>query len=72
MVICLTDQPSLHITVSLRGLEVPPRGWSVSLHSGDTWQDLAGCDFVLDLIGQTEDLGDPAGSQSYPITPLGL
>ncbi|XP_058141001.1 myosin XVB [Dasypus novemcinctus] len=50
-----------------RGLEVPPRGWSVSLHSGDAWQDLAGCDFVLDLIGQTEDLGDPAGPHSYPI-----
>ncbi|XP_070416091.1 myosin XVB isoform X4 [Equus przewalskii] len=55
-----------------RGLEVPPRGWSVSLHSGDSWQDLAGCDFVLDLIGQTEDLGDPAGPHSYPITPRSL
>ncbi|XP_070339737.1 myosin XVB isoform X8 [Equus asinus] len=55
-----------------RGLEVPPRGWSMSLHSGDSWQDLAGCDFVLDLIGQTEDLGDPAGPHSYPITPRSL
>ncbi|XP_005407553.2 PREDICTED: unconventional myosin-XVB-like, partial [Chinchilla lanigera] len=55
-----------------RGLEVPPRGWSVSLHSGDAWQDLAGCDFVLDLIGQTEDPGDPTVPRSYPITPLGL
>nr|XP_042139057.1 LOW QUALITY PROTEIN: myosin XVB [Peromyscus maniculatus bairdii] len=55
-----------------RGLEVPPRGWSVSLHSGDAWQDLAGCDFVLDLIGRIEDLGDPAGPHSYPITPFGL
>nr|XP_012309121.2 LOW QUALITY PROTEIN: myosin XVB [Aotus nancymaae] len=54
-----------------RGLEAPPRGWSVSLHSRDEWQDLAGCDFVLDLISQTEDLGDPAGPRSYPITPLG-
>ncbi|XP_037666136.1 LOW QUALITY PROTEIN: unconventional myosin-XVB-like [Choloepus didactylus] len=51
-----------------RGLEVPPRGWSVSLLSGDAWQDLAGCDFTLDLIGQTEDPGDPAGPHSYPIT----
>ncbi|KAM9597371.1 LOW QUALITY PROTEIN: myosin XVB [Trichechus inunguis] len=50
-----------------RGLEVPPRGWSVSLHSKEAWQDLAGCDFVLDLIGKTEDLGDPAGPRSYPI-----
>ncbi|XP_048652671.1 myosin XVB [Marmota marmota marmota] len=55
-----------------RGLDVPPRGWSVSLHSGDAWQDLAGCDFVLDLIGQMEDPGDPAGPRSYPITPTGL
>ncbi|XP_036078086.1 myosin XVB [Rousettus aegyptiacus] len=55
-----------------RGLEGPPRGWSVSLHSEDSWQDLAGCDFVLDLIGQTEDLGDPAGPHSYPIAPQSL
>ncbi|KAK2497547.1 hypothetical protein MC885_014512, partial [Smutsia gigantea] len=55
-----------------RGLEVPPRGWSVSLHSGDSWQDLTGCDFVLDLIGQTEDLGDLVGPHSYPIAPHGL
>ncbi|XP_066239718.1 myosin XVB [Saccopteryx leptura] len=55
-----------------RGLEGPPRGWSVSLHSGDSWQDLAGCDFVLDLIGQIEDLGDPAGPHSYPIAPQSL
>uniref|UniRef100_A0A2K6GQP2 Myosin XVB n=1 Tax=Propithecus coquereli TaxID=379532 RepID=A0A2K6GQP2_PROCO len=54
-----------------KGLEAPPRGWSVSLHSGDAWQDLAGCDFVLDLIGQTEDLGDPASPRSYPISALG-
>nr|KAF6296413.1 myosin XVB [Myotis myotis] len=55
-----------------RGLEGPPRGWSVSLHSGDSWEDLAGCDFVLDLIGQTEDLGDPADPHSYPIAPRSL
>ncbi|XP_012588448.1 PREDICTED: unconventional myosin-XV-like [Condylura cristata] len=52
-----------------RGLEVPPRGWSVSLHSGDSWQDLTGCDFVLDLIGQIEDPGDPTEPHSYPIAP---
>ncbi|XP_054988266.1 myosin XVB [Sorex araneus] len=55
-----------------QGLEVPPRGWSVSLHSRDSWQDLLGCDFVLDLIGQIEDLGDPSAPRSYPITPRGL
>uniref|UniRef100_A0A667H310 Myosin XVB n=1 Tax=Lynx canadensis TaxID=61383 RepID=A0A667H310_LYNCA len=42
------------------------------LQSRDSWQDLAGCDFVLDLIGQTEDLGDPVGPRSYPIAPRGL
>ncbi|KAB0365953.1 hypothetical protein FD754_010109 [Muntiacus muntjak] len=54
-----------------RGLDAPPRGWSVSLHCGDSWRDLAGCDFVLDLIGQTEDPGDPARPHSYPIAPRG-
>uniref|UniRef100_A0A2R8ZNT2 Myosin XVB n=1 Tax=Pan paniscus TaxID=9597 RepID=A0A2R8ZNT2_PANPA len=44
-------------------------GWI--LQSRDAWQDLAGCDFVLDLISQTEDLGDPACPRSYPITPFG-
>uniref|UniRef100_A0A3Q1M5U4 Myosin XVB n=1 Tax=Bos taurus TaxID=9913 RepID=A0A3Q1M5U4_BOVIN len=55
-----------------RGLDPPPRGWSVSLHCRDSWRDLAGCDFVLDLIGQTEDPGDPAWHHSYPIAPRGL
>ncbi|XP_051851035.1 myosin XVB isoform X2 [Antechinus flavipes] len=52
-----------------RGIEQPIRGWSVSLLSGDSWQDLVGCDFVLDLIGQTEDLGDLSAPCSYPIPP---
>ncbi|XP_075415810.1 myosin XVB [Tenrec ecaudatus] len=54
-----------------RGLNASPRGWSVSLHSGEVWQDLAGSDFVLDLIGQMEDPGDPASPHSYPITSQG-
>ncbi|XP_068932962.1 myosin XVB [Petaurus breviceps papuanus] len=52
-----------------RGVEQPIRGWSVSMLSGDSWKDLNGCDFVLDLIGQIEDLGDPSAPGSYPITP---
>ncbi|XP_074121215.1 myosin XVB isoform X2 [Sminthopsis crassicaudata] len=52
-----------------RGIEQPIRGWSVSLFSGDSWQDLLGSDFVLDLIGQTEDLGDSSAPCSYPIQP---
>lgn len=66
-----SSSPCLSL-VPPRGLEAPPRGWSVSLHSGDAWRDLPGCDFVLDLIGQTEDLGDPAGPHNYPIALLGL
>lgn len=73
VVLAPSGWPPASLTAPLppRGLEVPPQGWSVSLHSTDTWQDLAGCDFVLDLISQTEDLGDPAAPHSYPITPLG-
>ena len=71
MVTCLADHPLLPAPVSPRGLDAPPRGWSVSLHCGDSWRDLAGCDFVLDLIGQTEDPGDPAWPHSYPIAPRG-
>uniref|UniRef100_A0A8D1P1Y0 Myosin XVB n=1 Tax=Sus scrofa TaxID=9823 RepID=A0A8D1P1Y0_PIG len=44
-------------------------GWI--LQRRDSWEDLAGCDFVLDLIGQIEDLGDPASPHSYPIAPHG-
>lgn len=72
MVTCPLTTPLMHTSVPSRGLEGPPRGWSVSLHSGDSWKDLAGCDFVLDLIGQTEDLGDPADPHSYPIATRSL
>lgn len=72
VVVFLADQSHGAPSVPPRGLELPPRGWSVSLHSGDSWQDLLGCDFVLDLIGQTEDLGDPVSPHSYPIAPRGL
>lgn len=67
----MADRPPANSLVSPRGLDTPPRGWSVSLHSRDSWEDLAGCDFVLDLIGQIEDLGDPASPHSYPIAPHG-
>ncbi|NXA04448.1 MYO15 protein, partial [Sapayoa aenigma] len=30
------------------------RGWSISMLTGNTWRDLLGCDFVLDLIGEME------------------
>ncbi|NXR20079.1 MYO15 protein, partial [Cinclus mexicanus] len=40
--------------LSARGCEKKARGWSVSMFTGNTWQDLLGCDFVLDLIGEME------------------
>ncbi|MGH0138963.1 UNVERIFIED_CONTAM: hypothetical protein FKN15_036817 [Acipenser sinensis] len=38
----------------LRGLVEMQKGWSVSMFTGEEWKDLAGCDFVMDLIGETE------------------
>ncbi|KAK9406887.1 unconventional myosin-XVB-like [Crotalus adamanteus] len=53
-----------------RGLDTVPRGWSVSMFTGNKWQDLAGCDFVLDLIGEMEEENCPSQSSShYPIIP---
>ncbi|KFV55250.1 Unconventional myosin-XV, partial [Tyto alba] len=40
--------------LSARGCDKKPRGWSISMFTGNTWQDLLGCDFVLDLIGEME------------------
>lgn len=66
--------PLLNMTSSystdLRGLDGIPRGWSVSMFTGKMWQDLPGCDFVLDLIGEMEEGSLPSGSSpTYPITP---
>ncbi|NWR46244.1 MYO15 protein, partial [Regulus satrapa] len=40
--------------LSARGCDKRTRGWSISMFTGNTWQDLLGCDFVLDLIGEME------------------
>ncbi|XP_053231876.1 unconventional myosin-XVB-like isoform X1 [Podarcis raffonei] len=56
--------------LSSRGLDTVPRGWSVSMFAGKAWQDLPGCDFVLDLIGEIEEGNWPSeSSPDYPITP---
>nr|XP_016847074.1 PREDICTED: unconventional myosin-XVB-like [Anolis carolinensis] len=56
--------------LSSRGLDMVPRGWTVSMFAGQEWQDLAGCDFVLDLIGELEENNGPSeSSPGYPITP---
>lgn len=40
------------------------------MFTGKTWQDLLGCDFVLDLIGEMEEVSNPSQSSAeYPITP---
>uniref|UniRef100_A0A8U8CAV4 Uncharacterized protein n=1 Tax=Geospiza parvula TaxID=87175 RepID=A0A8U8CAV4_GEOPR len=58
--------------LSARGCD-NTRGWSVSMFTGNTWQDLLGCDFVLDLIGEMEDTSNFISSSraptEYPITP---
>ncbi|XP_052664871.1 myosin XVB [Harpia harpyja] len=59
--------------LSARGCDKKSRGWSISMFTGNTWQDLLGCDFVLDLIGEMEEASNlSSSSQSsaeYPITP---
>ncbi|KFP15085.1 Unconventional myosin-XV, partial [Egretta garzetta] len=40
--------------LSARGCDKKSRGWSISMFTGNTWHDLLGCDFVLDLIGEME------------------
>ncbi|XP_068770245.1 myosin XVB [Struthio camelus] len=59
--------------LNARGCDKSPRGWSVSMFTGTTWQDLLGCDFVLDLIGEMEEARSPSSpsqsSVTYPITP---
>ncbi|KGL78948.1 Unconventional myosin-XV, partial [Tinamus guttatus] len=40
--------------LNARGCDKNTRGWSVSMFTGDTCQNLLGCDFVLDLIGEME------------------
>ncbi|KAM6403474.1 myosin XVB [Rhynochetos jubatus] len=58
--------------LSARGCDKKSRGWSVSMFTGNTWQDLLGCDFVLDLIGEMEEAGNPSSpsqsSAEYPIS----
>ncbi|XP_063265365.1 myosin XVB isoform X2 [Prinia subflava] len=59
--------------LSARGCDKKTRGWSVSMFTGNTWQDLLGCDFVLDLIGEMEETSNFSSSSrpptEYPITP---
>ncbi|XP_050175127.1 LOW QUALITY PROTEIN: myosin XVB [Myiozetetes cayanensis] len=52
--------------LSARGCDKKTRGWSVSMLTGNTWQDLLGCDFVLDLIGEMEETSNFSSSSQSP------
>ncbi|KTG40000.1 hypothetical protein cypCar_00014931, partial [Cyprinus carpio] len=54
--------------LSYRGVTEATRGWSVSLLAGEGWTDLAGCDFVMDLLAGVEadvPLGHPPTQTDY-------
>jgi len=56
------------IFLSVRGLTEATQGWSVSLLAGESWTDLAGCDFVMDLLAGVEadvPLGHPPAQTDY-------
>lgn len=62
------------IFLSLRGLTEATRGWSVSLLAGEGWTDLAGSDFVMDLLAGVEadaPLGHPAAQNDYLFSDTG-
>ncbi|KAM6951023.1 unconventional myosin-XVB [Aplochiton taeniatus] len=53
--------------LQFRGVTEAPQGWSVSLLGDDGWSDLAGCDFVMDLLaGAESDVppGTPSSTHS--------
>ncbi|KAM8945884.1 myosin XVB [Pelodytes ibericus] len=50
-----------------RGVGETPRGWSVSILNGDEWIDLAGNEFMLDVISEVEDgVPPPLFNTDYP------
>ncbi|XP_014744616.1 PREDICTED: unconventional myosin-XVB-like, partial [Sturnus vulgaris] len=69
----MTGEQYAACILSARGCDKKTRGWSVSMFTGNTWQDLLGCDFVLDLIGEMEETSNFSSSSQapteYPITP---
>lgn len=48
-----------------RGLADGWRGWTVAMKSGVQWAELAGHDYVLDLVSDLELLGDFPRQKSY-------
>lgn len=51
--------------VCRRGVQEAVQGWSVSLLNDDGWSDLAGSDFVMDLLAGAEaEVMPPPGTPS--------
>lgn len=53
------------VLVCRRGVQEAVHGWSVSLLNDDGWSDLAGSDFVMDLLAGAEaEVMPPPGTPS--------
>ena len=63
--VCFCVCAYVRLCVSPRGVPEAPLGWSVSLLNDDGWSDLAGCDFVMDLLSQAEEEASPHGDFLY-------
>ncbi|XP_024913435.1 unconventional myosin-XVB isoform X2 [Cynoglossus semilaevis] len=51
--------------LTFRGVTEAAQGWSVSLLTDDGWSDLAGSDFVMDLLGEAEaEVSPPIGAMA--------
>lgn len=50
---------TVYVLACHRGVTEAVQGWTVSLLTDDGWSDLAGSDFVMDLLGAAEVEGMP-------------
>lgn len=61
----LPDCPSHTLCAVTRGLADGWRGWTVALKNGVQWAELAGHDYVLDLVSDLELPADFPRQKSY-------
>lgn len=60
---------ALSLSVCHRGVSEALQGWSVSLLTDEGWSDLAGSDFVMDLLaGEEAEALPPSGTPSFTNT----
>ncbi|XP_046710603.1 LOW QUALITY PROTEIN: unconventional myosin-XVB [Silurus meridionalis] len=60
--------------MSFRGVPELQRGWSVSLLAGESWSDLNGCEYVMDLLACAETevpLGQTSAHPDYLFSDMG-